>query len=75
MLGKLAAGANPDDPAGLARLSEELRKRHDFLSGQKADLELAAGEIVWIPGVCRSDAATARPGRPAISIRCERYRR
>lgn len=36
---------------------------------------LAEGEIVWIPGVCRSDAATARPGRPAITFRCERYRR
>jgi tRNA(Ile)-lysidine synthase len=33
---------------------------------------LAAGEIVWIPGVCRSDAATARPGRPAVHYVCDR---
>ncbi|MHB1224626.1 MAG: tRNA lysidine(34) synthetase TilS [Gemmatimonadaceae bacterium] len=36
---------------------------------------LAAGEIVWIPGVCRGVAATARPGRPALLYVCERIRR
>lgn len=33
---------------------------------------LADGEIVWIPGVCRSEAATARPGRPAVHYVCDR---
>jgi tRNA(Ile)-lysidine synthase len=33
---------------------------------------LADGEIVWIPGVRRSDAAPARSGRP-LRYRCERY--
>jgi len=32
---------------------------------------VADGEIVWIPGVRRSDAATARSGRPAVSFSCE----
>jgi tRNA(Ile)-lysidine synthase len=32
---------------------------------------LADGEIVWIPGVRRSDAASARSGRP-LRYRCER---
>jgi len=27
--------------------------------------------IVWIPGVSRARAATARSGRPGVSIRCE----
>jgi len=33
---------------------------------------LAGGEIVWIPGVRRSDAATDRPGRPGVHFLCER---
>jgi tRNA(Ile)-lysidine synthase len=33
---------------------------------------LADGEVVWIPGVCRSAAATARPGRPAVLYVCDR---
>lgn len=33
---------------------------------------LADGEIVWIPGVRRGAAATARSGRPAARYRCER---
>jgi tRNA(Ile)-lysidine synthase len=33
---------------------------------------LAGGEIVWIPGVRRSDAATDRPGRPGVHYLCER---
>lgn len=32
------------------------------------------GEIVWIPGVRRGPAATARPGRPGVCIVCERLR-
>ena len=35
---------------------------------------LADGEIVWIPGVCRGAAATARPGRPEVLYRCDRLR-
>ena len=35
---------------------------------------LAAGEIVWIPGVRRSDAATVRSGRPGLRYVCERIR-
>ena len=33
---------------------------------------LADGEIVWIPGVRRSDAATDRSGRPVLGYRFER---
>lgn len=33
---------------------------------------LAGEEIVWIPGVRRSDAATARSGRPVVRYLCER---
>ena len=33
---------------------------------------LVDGEIVWIPGVRRSDAATDRPGRPGVHYLCER---
>ncbi len=33
---------------------------------------LAAGEIVWIPGVRRSDAATVQPGRPGVRYECDR---
>jgi tRNA(Ile)-lysidine synthase len=33
---------------------------------------LADGEIIWIPGVRRSDAATERAGRPVLRYRCER---
>ena len=29
------------------------------------------GEVVWIPGVRRSEAATARPGRSEVSYECE----
>jgi len=32
---------------------------------------LAGDDIVWIPGVRRSDAATVRPGRPGLLYRCE----
>jgi tRNA(Ile)-lysidine synthase len=33
---------------------------------------LAGSDIVWIPGVRRSDAATDRPGRPGVHFHCER---
>jgi tRNA(Ile)-lysidine synthase len=32
---------------------------------------LAGDEIVWIPGVSRSDAATERSGRPGLALLCE----
>lgn len=35
---------------------------------------LAGDEIVWIPGVRRSDAATDRPDRPGVHYICERNR-
>ena len=35
----------------------------------------AAGEVVWIPGVRRSDAATVRSGRPGVVYHCERLDR
>jgi tRNA(Ile)-lysidine synthase len=36
---------------------------------------LADNEIVWIPGVRRSSAASARSGRPAVTYHCERIDR
>jgi tRNA(Ile)-lysidine synthase len=36
---------------------------------------LAGEEIVWIPGVRRSSAATARSGRPVVLYHCERIDR
>jgi tRNA(Ile)-lysidine synthetase-like protein len=33
---------------------------------------LAGDQIVWVPGVRRSDAATARSGRPGLALVCER---
>jgi tRNA(Ile)-lysidine synthase len=32
---------------------------------------LAGDQIVWVPGVGRSEAATARPGRPGLPFLCE----
>ena len=34
---------------------------------------LADDEIVWIPGVRRSDAAAVRSGRPVVRYACERF--
>lgn len=36
---------------------------------------LAGTEIVWIPGIGRSDAAAVRPGRPGVLYTCERIDR
>jgi tRNA(Ile)-lysidine synthase len=36
---------------------------------------LAGNEIVWIPGVRRADAASARSGRPGLPFVCEFHRR
>jgi tRNA(Ile)-lysidine synthase len=32
------------------------------------------GDIVWVPGVSRSDAATDRSGRPVLAFACEHKR-
>jgi tRNA(Ile)-lysidine synthase len=32
------------------------------------------GDVVWVPGVSRSDAATARSGRPVLAFVCEHNR-
>jgi tRNA(Ile)-lysidine synthase len=36
---------------------------------------LAGDDIVWIPGVRRTDAATARSGRPGLAFVCEYHNR
>jgi tRNA(Ile)-lysidine synthase len=36
---------------------------------------LADDQIVWIPGIGRSDAATVRSGRPVVHYACERFDR
>ncbi|MGH7622963.1 MAG: tRNA lysidine(34) synthetase TilS, partial [Gemmatimonadaceae bacterium] len=36
---------------------------------------LADDEIVWVPGVRRSSAASARSGRPVVTYHCERIDR
>jgi tRNA(Ile)-lysidine synthase len=36
---------------------------------------LADDEIVWVPGVRRSSAASERPGRPVVTYHCERIDR
>lgn len=36
---------------------------------------LDGDDIVWIPGVRRSDAAAVRPGRPGVLLRCDHDRR
>ncbi len=33
---------------------------------------VANGEVVWVPGVCQSEAATERSGRPLTYMVCER---
>jgi tRNA(Ile)-lysidine synthetase-like protein len=35
---------------------------------------LSGGEIIWVPGVGRSDAATVRSGRPVRAFACEHNR-
>jgi len=44
----------------------------DALSRTGWPVVLAGDQIVWIPGVRRSIAATARPGRPELVYLCER---
>jgi tRNA(Ile)-lysidine synthase len=58
---------------------ETFRKVKRFLSDARVSgtrrgqwpVVLAGDEIVWIPGVRRSDAAAVRPGRPGVLYRCE----
>ena len=58
---------------------ETFRKVKRFLSDERVSgarrgqwpVVLAGDEIVWIPGVRRSDAAAVRPGRPGVLYRCE----
>ena len=33
---------------------------------------VAGEQVMWIPGVRRSDAATVRSGRPEVVYQCER---
>lgn len=65
--------------AMVAREGGSPRKVKHFLSDagvtghQRAGwpVVLAGDQIVWIPGVRRSEAATARPGRPGLAFICE----
>lgn len=59
--------------------ADGVRKVKRFLSDARVSgarrgqwpVVLAGDEIVWIPGVRRSDAAAVRPGRPGVLYRCE----
>jgi tRNA(Ile)-lysidine synthase len=59
--------------------SSAMRKVKRFLSDAHVSgarrggwpVVLAGDEIVWIPGVRRSDAAVVRPGTPGVVYRCE----
>jgi tRNA(Ile)-lysidine synthase len=59
--------------------ADRMRKVKRFLSDARVSgvrrgqwpVVLAGDEIVWIPGVRRSDAAAVRPGRPGVLYRCE----
>jgi tRNA(Ile)-lysidine synthetase-like protein len=46
----------------------------DAASRSSWPVVLADDEIIWIPGVRRSSAASARPGRPVLTYHCERLR-
>jgi tRNA(Ile)-lysidine synthase len=63
-----------------AGTSTPARRVKRFLADARVPVELRAGwpvvlagsEIVWIPGVRRSRAATDRSGRPGLTYTCER---
>lgn len=65
------------------RTGEPARKVKRFLTAarisgrRRADwpVVVAGDEIVWIPGVCRSHAATDRSGRPGSTYRCDLHDR
>jgi tRNA(Ile)-lysidine synthase len=46
----------------------------DAASRSSWPVVLADDEIVWVPGVRRSSAASARSGRPVVTYHCERLR-
>jgi len=60
------------------RLGGDARRVKRFLSDARVTgarrqgwpVVLAGDEIVWIPGVRRSNAAAVRPGRPGVFYRC-----
>jgi len=63
----------PLGAAGPRRVKGLLRDSGlDALSRTGWPVVLAGDQIVWIPGVRRSIAATARPGRPELVYLCER---
>jgi tRNA(Ile)-lysidine synthase len=72
-------GAGGAGGAGDAGGGGTFRKVKRFLSDARVSgtrrgqwpVVLAGDEIVWIPGVRRSDAAAVRPGRPGVLYRCE----
>jgi len=47
----------------------------DAASRSSWPVVLADDEIVWVPGVRRSSAASERPGRPVVTYHCERIDR
>ena len=71
------------EPGDRMRVGESTpaRRVKRFLADARVPAELRAGwpvvlagsEIVWIPGVRRSSAATDRSGRPGLTYSCERY--
>jgi tRNA(Ile)-lysidine synthase len=63
----------PHGAAGPRRVKGVLRDAGiDAASRVGWPVVLADGEILWIPGVRRSSAATARSGRPMALYKCER---
>ena len=62
---------------GPARKVKHLLSRAGITGHDRAawPVVLAGDRIVWIPGVRRADAATARSGRPGLAFACEFHRR
>ncbi len=63
----IAAGAR--SPRRVKRFLSEARITGPHRS--QWPVVVSDGVVVWIPGVRRSDAATARPGRSEVSYECE----
>ena len=47
----------------------------DAVRRRRWPVVVAGEDVVWIPGVRRALAASARSGRPTITFRCERFDR
>jgi tRNA(Ile)-lysidine synthase len=47
----------------------------DAVQRRRWPVVVAGGDVVWIPGVRRALAASARSGRPTVTFRCERFDR